>query len=335
MMGKSTLRWLAFSAFFFLALSRLAMGQTADTAPPFDEAEHAARMAEVTEQLIESSDPTQQAAGLLLSEHAIWAGWHTDDPILSETEFSGRLHALIDAADSALARALLAHLCASQGVQEDCIDRGLDDAIVRFDGADLVARLHLADADDANRVRQVIIQAQTLNERYMDYALLLLDAMDEHGGFVTTELAAAPLLHGLSLSPPFANFSRQCASPSPEDPELDHACERILDQMMGDHSSLLLTAIGSAVSAQRLQARGDSDAQARHEQWRDESNQQIACFGSASEAIWETADGQFVREFLKHWQAYGEASALIMVANQAGLDCGSLQPPPFRGDSIE
>ena len=328
------MRWPAYSAFFFLASTHLANGEVADTALPFDEVEHLARMGEVTESLIQSPDPTQQAAGLLMSEYAVWAGWHTDDPIQSESERVDRLYTLIDAADSALARALLAQLCASKGVQDDCIRRGLDDAIVRFDGADLIARLQLTDVEDADRVRQVIVEAQSLNERHMDYALLLLDAMEAHGGFVTTELAAAPLLHGLSLSPPFANFARQCASPSPEDPELNQACERMLDLMMRDRSSLILTSIGAAVTAQRLQAQGDPDAQERHEQWRDQSNEQIACFGSASEETWETADAKFVRQFLEHWQAYGEASALAMTAEKARVDCGPVEPPPFRSALI-
>ena len=315
------MRWLACTAFLFLASSQLAFGEVPDEAPPFDEAEHLGRMAEVTEQLIQSSDPTQQAAGLLMTEHALLWSPHDVEPAISAAERLDRLHALIDAADTALARALLAQLCANKGIQEDCIRRGLDDAIVQFDGADLIARLQLTYFLDRDRARQIIVEAQTLNERHMDYALLILDAMGEHGGFVAEELAVAPFIHALSLSPPFQPVSDQCASPSPEDPELSQACERILDLMMEGRSSMLLTSLGSAVSARRLQAQGDPDAQERHEQWQARFYDQLACFGSASDGIWETADGQFVREFLEHWQEHGEASAWAMIADKAGVDC--------------
>ena len=328
------MRWIACSAVLFLAACNLDIGETADTADPFDEAEHLARMAEVTEQLIQSSDPTQQAAGLLMATTALNWGEHGIEPPLNEAERLERLHALIDAADTALARALLAQLCASQGLQKECIRRGLDEAIVQFDDADLIARLQLTDSLDRNRARQIIVETQTLNERHMDYALLILDAMEEHGGFVVEELAVAPLIHALSLSPPFQPVSDQCALPSPEDPERSQACERILELMMEGRSSMLLTSLGSAISARRLQAQGDPDAQERHEQWQARFYDQLACFGSASDGIWETADGQFVREFLEHWQEHGEASALAMIAEKAGVDCGQVEPPPFRSALI-
>lgn len=315
------MRWIACSAVLFLAACHLGTGEAADAADPFDEAEHLARMAEVTENLIQSSDPTQQAAGLLMAEHALLWSPHEVEPALSAAESIDRLHALIGTADTAIARALLAQLCAGKGIQEDCIRRGLDEAIVRFDNADLIARLHLTHHEDGNRVSRIIIEAQALEERHMDYALLLLDAMEAHGGFVAAELAVAPILHGLSLSPPFAGFARLCASPSPEDMALDQACKRMLEKMMQDRSSLMLSSIGSAVSAQRRQAEGDPDALERHEQWRSELNERLTCLGAASDAAWEAADAKFVRDFLNHWQQYGEASAQAMVADKSGVDC--------------
>lgn len=315
------MRWLAYSALIFLAACHQGSGVIADTAKLFDEVEHLARMAEVTENLIQSPDPTQQAAGLLMAEHALSWSPHETAPALSAAESLDRLHTLIEIADTALARALLAQLCANKGVQQDCVRRGLDEAIVRFDGADLIARLQLTDLLDRERSRQIIVETQTLNERHMDYALLVLDAMEAHGGFVAAELGIAPFTHGLSLSPPFGPISAQCTLASPDDLELDQACERILDQMMQDRSSLILTSVGSGISARRLQARGDPDAQERHEQWQARLHEQIACFGDASQGTWETADAETVRKILEHWQAHGEASAWAWLAEKAGLDC--------------
>ncbi len=324
------MRWIACSAFLFLAACQLDIGEAADTTDPFDEAEHAARMLELIDTLIQSQDPTQQAAGLLMAEHAVWAGWYTEEPLLSQTEFLDRLHALIETAATPLARALLAQLCATNDIRSDCVRGGLDDAIVRHDGAELLARLQLTEREDTERLRHIVVAAQTLNERHMDLALLLLGAMEDQGDFAAPEFASIPLIYGLMMMPPYSSFSNLCGSPWPEDSELDQACERILDRMMQDRSSTLQSTLGSAVSARKLQTRGDSDAQERHEQWRAAFMDQHACFGTASEGIWQTADAQFVREFLEHWQAHGEASAWAMIGEKAGADCGPLEPPPFR-----
>ena len=324
------MRWVICSALLFLGSAHMSVAEVDAQDVLFEESEYAARMLELIDTLVQSQDATQQAAGLLMAEHAAWAGWYTEEPLLSQTEFLDRLHALIETAATPLARALLAHLCASNDLRSDCVRRGLDDAIVRHDGAELLARLQLTESEDTERLRDIIVAAQTLNEPHMDFALLLLDAMEDQGDFVAPGFASIPLIYGLMIMPPYSPFSNLCGSPHPADSELDQACERIRDLMMQGRSSMLQSMLGSAVSARRLQAQGDADAQERHEQWRGRFYEQIACFGSAGEGFWETTDAHFVRQFLEHWHAYGEASAQGMVAEKAGVDCGPVEPPPFR-----
>lgn len=317
------------SALLLLASAQLAVAEVDAPAELFDEAEHAARMLELIDSLIQSPDPTQQAAGLLMAEHARWAGWYPDQPILIQTEFLDRLHRLIDQANTPLARALLAQLCATRDIRSDCVQRGLDAAIVSDDGAELLARLQLTDGDDTDRLRGIMVEAQALNERHMDYALLLLDAMKAHGGFVDAELAVTPLIYGLTLSPAFSPFSKLCGAPATEDSELDEACERILERMMQGGTSMLLNAIGSAVSAQRRTAKGDPHAQERHEQWRAEIAAHAACRSDQTDELMLSADAEFMRAFLQHWQQHGEAGAQRMLDEKAGVDCRPLEPSPF------
>ncbi len=328
------MRRLISCALLLLAAAQMAVAEVDAQDEPLDEAGYAARMLVLIDSLIQSQDPAQQAAGLLMSEHAVWAGWHTEESILSGTEFFDRLYALIDTADTPLARALLAQLCASNHIRSDCVRRGLDDAIVRHDGAELLARLQITERDDTERARSIIFAAQTLKERQMDFALLLLDAMEDQGDFAAPEFASVPLVYGLTLMPHFTPFSDLCGLPSAEDTELNQACERTQDLMMKARFSMLLNSLGSAVSARRLEAQGDSDAQERHEQWRARFTGQMACFAASNEGVWETADAQFMREFLEHWQKHGEASAWSMIGEKAGLECESVDPPPFRSASV-
>lgn len=294
------------------------------------EAKHIARLLELTDGLLQSSEPTQQAAGLMLTESLRWSEWANDSELLGEAEFLDHLQGLIKQADTALARALLAHLCAVKEIRGDCIDLGLDDAIVRHDGAELFARLQLTELDDTERLRDLIMAAQNLDERHMDYALLLNDAMEAHGGFVAWEFAAAPLIQGLSLSPPYSPFVNICGSPSPDDPELDRACDRSAQRMMEDGSSLISAVIGSSVSALRRTAQGDPHAQELHDQWRASISEHVLCRGEHTDEVMMSADAQFMREFLEHWRQHGEASAWSMVEEMAGVDCAPLQASPLR-----
>lgn len=329
---------LALLAFILaLALSQTACNAVSEDAPvadPFDEAEHAARMVEVTQALIDSRNPQQQAAGLLMAENALMWGWDDQAPVLSESEFIDQLHALIDASDSAITRALLAQLCANQGLQAECVRRGLDDAIVALDGAELFARLNLTEPDDQERLRAVILAAESLNERQMDYALILLDAMEAHGEFVPAELSVAPLIHGLMLSPPLASIARLCGDPAPDDPELDQACEHLLRLMSEQASSFIVNMLASAVWAQRREAQGHAGALETHELRRADFYDWAACNGSASDELWQAADARFVREFLERWQRYGEYKAHAFVAEKTGLDC-VLEAPPFSSAAAQ
>ncbi|MGY6553671.1 MAG: hypothetical protein ACXIUM_04020 [Wenzhouxiangella sp.] len=316
-----------------LAAAEMAVADINTQNELFDEAEHIARLLAMTDGFLQSSEPTQQAAGLMMSWHLRWAEWAADTELLGEAEFLDHLQRLIELADTALARALLAHLCAVKDIRSDCIGLGLDAAIVRYDGAELLARLQLTKRDDSDRMRQLILAAQNLDERQMDYALFLHDAMQTHGGFVDAEFSVAPLIHGLSLSPSFSPFVETCGSPSPDEPELDQACGRIVERMVQGRGSLMIAAIGSAVSAQRRMALGDPHAQELHDQWRASISEHGLCRGGQTDEFMISADARFIRNFLAHWREHGEISAWSMVEQMAGVDCAPLQASPLRSQA--
>jgi len=304
-------------------------------AEPFDEAEHAARMVEVAQNLIDSRDPQEQVAGLLLAELSTSWWWSDHPPILSEAESVELLYTLIERSDSALARALTAQACAMKDLQAHCRRRGLDDAIVRLDGAELFARIYLTGIDDLERTREVLLAAEGLAERYTELALLILDGMEAHGGFLPLELSTAPLFAALSTMPPLVSISRFCVAQAMDDYELDQACERLVGNMVNEAGSLMLNMLGASLMAQRAEAHGDPEAVDRYEQWRAGFFEWMGCTSAVSQEFWESADTAFVREFLRYWQRHGEARAQAMVAERAGLDCGLPEPSPFSRAALQ
>lgn len=321
------MRWLLCFALLFLAPAQMAMAEVDSQDELFDEAEHTARMLELIETLIESPDPTRQAAGLLMVEHAGWAGWYTEEPLRSGVEVLDQLYALIDQADTPLARTLLAQLCAATSIQSACVRRGLDEAILRLDGGNLIARLMLIETGDHDRIRDVVIAAESINEHHMDLALLLLDAMEAQGVFSREEMTTAPMIYGLLIIPPFQHFTRLCTEPAANDTDLNQACDRITHKMTDNTGSLILTMIGASITARRLAAEGATDALEKHEEWRAAHREWLTCVGSAGEKVREEADEQFTRELIEHWQRHGEASAQALLAEKAGLDCEPLESP--------
>jgi len=315
-----------------LALSQTACNAVSEESPAaesFDEAEHAARMVEVTQTLIDSPDPEEQAAGLLLAELSTSWRWLDHAPILSEAESVELLYTMIERSDSALGRALTARVCAMKDLQAECRRRGLDEAIVRLDGAELFARTDLTGIDDLKRTREVLVAAEGLAERHMELALLLLDAMEAHGGFQPLELSITPLSVFLSTTPSLASISRLCVEQAMDGSELDQACERLLDSMVNEAASFILNMLGASVMAQRAEAHGDQEAMDRYEQWRAGFYEWMGCASVVRQEFWESADTTFMREFFRYWQRHGEARAYALVAERAGLDCELPEPSPF------
>lgn len=324
------MRWSVSFVLLVLAAAHWVLAESAQSDELFDEAEQNARIVELIETLLESESAEQQAAGLLVNRFLRWAEWYTEPDELREISVSERTLVLIETADTPLARALLAQLCVAESIQSDCIRNGLDDAIVRYDDAELLARLTLTENHDTERLRDVIVEAQKLDERQMDHALLLLELMETHGEFTAAQAPLAPLTFSVNLAPPFSLFFKVCGSPSPDDPELDEACDQNVARMMEEGTSMMINSIGSAVSAQRRMAKGDPDAQALHDQWRASLREIAECGSPQINDFMVSADSQLLREYFEHWRQHGESSAWSKLAELVGVDCAPLEPSPLR-----
>lgn len=286
-----------------------------------------ARMAQVANALMASPEPQRQAVGLLLAEtFFLWEVEH--QPRMNESDFMDRLEALIEQADTGLARAFLAQLCAYRDLQRYCRQQGLDKAIVEFDGAELFARLHLTGNDETHRRREVVVAAEHLEERFMDYALILFEAIQAEVGLEMEESHA--IMHAMTTGPRLSQISSLCRQPAVDDPELDQACLGILERMIDGTRSSILTMLGSSLMARRAEAQGEAGALAGHEKWRADYYDWLTCISTVNEEVWEAADADLILSFVDRWRRSGEASAHAFLATQAGVDCGLPPPPPGR-----
>lgn len=317
------MRWFVANVSFFLMLG-------APLAVAGDRPDDQVDTRQVASALLDSPEPSRQVAGLLFSESALPRDAEYR-PLLSESEFLDRLHGLIDRADSGLTRALLAQLCSLKGLQADCRQRGLDEAIVRHDGAELWARMYLTERGDSERLREVIVGAQQLEERSMDYALIIFDAFEAEGQLSTESYLAK--LAALTIGPGLSPISEYCQQAVINDPTLDSACVRVTQSMIDDARSDLIVMFGSSIMARRAEAAGQSGANARHEAWRASFHEWLSCNYSVAEEVWGSAPTSFVHEFVNHWQERGETSAHAFVAARAGLDCGLPPRSPWSADS--
>jgi hypothetical protein len=329
------MRCTLFVILFVFGVSGLAVATPtapAEKSERSEQAELQARMIRVARTLMTSPAPAERSAGLLLAEQAkLWRT--TAQPVLSEAEFVNDLHVLIEEADSALTRALLAQLCGMTDRVDDCRRRGLDDAIVALDGAELLARLHLTEHSDLERTRDVMVAADHLAPGHPHYGLLLLDAMEAHSDALPDGITLLAIVVPFWQSSGLGQMAQLCQQPAADDPQLDRACDRILDAMMDQPASLLFTTFASSIKALRAEARGETGAVSRHESWRSDLYEWVRCVGAGSEGTLEAGDAPLVREFLEHWQRFGEVSAHVFLASQAGLDCGLPEPPPARADA--
>ncbi|MFW5815629.1 MAG: hypothetical protein ACOCVP_02115 [Wenzhouxiangella sp.] len=293
-----------------------------------EQAEFEGRMIGVAETLLASPAPAERAAGLLLAEQAkLWQT--TAQPVLGEAEFDNELHGLIEEADCALTRALLAQLCGMTDRVDDCRRRGLDEAIVALDGAELLARLHLTELGDLERARDVMVAAERVAPRQAAYAMTVLDGTDTRSEALSARAQMAAIFAlASSTFPPLSPIENLCQRKADHDPALDQACERLLSAMMDQADNLLLTSLASALAAQRAEAAGNALAMARHAGWRAELSEFVRCTGAVEMEPLAAEQPGFIREFLQHWQHHGEAGAHAFMAARADIDCASPQPPP-------
>lgn len=241
-------------------------------------------------------------------------------------ELLDRFEQAIRTTTDGAALAWLANACASADIEAFCIDAGLDDSIVRHDGANLFSRSALLPQADPERFEALILEADETRiyenvflKTWFD-ALTAVDAgsqLDDHAHLLGAySVALAYAVPGLR------DLSQACGAAVAPGSELELACDRVLDDMAEDGDTALTQLLmPSALRARRASARGFDQRAAELEAEKQRIHQRASCAASEVEALLEDGNDSTVRQYLELLVQHGEIEGVDRFVEDHGIDC--------------
>jgi len=317
--------------------------------------------------LLEHNDPRKRAAGLLYSaseggmldaQAALVESMATDDRFrehdsirqsgidaLARAEArSDELGAfepavLLDRFEKAIrtttdgaALAWLAAACATADIEAFCIDAGLDDAIVRHDGANLFSRLALFPGAQAQKRDRLVIEAENTRNYVSQLTAVWFEALDEgpvaavlkRPDIKLTGAIASSMAYGI---PAYQSVTQACRAEITPGGELDRACARIAERMISESHTLIGQLVGFSLASSRAEARDDQATVALLEQRKVFENAVHSCRATALTDDLENIDESNAREFMELLGKHGEIEAWARLAAQHDIDCSNPVDP--------
>ena len=297
---------------------------------------------ETADWLLDRADPRQRAAGLLYRfsmmgrVQAARSGHDATDAASTLDEFE---HAIRTTSDGA-ALAWLALACSGAGIEEFCIERGLDDAIVAHDDANFFSRIQLRRQPGVEETRRLLVESGTWRTYEPERIALWHEAMQRYDWREALET------HGVDLSEtPFNELSfallagfhpfsfpgaliEACGSEIDIAGDRIDACDEIGAEMAERGRTASMRLLGLRLLANRAEALDDPDLAATYEGELEALRNRFYCISRASSAVVGTADETLQRDYLKWLEEGGELGALERLAELADLDCSD---PPDPG----
>jgi hypothetical protein len=217
---------------------------------------------------------------------------------------------------------LLALSCMQAELENDCIELGLDQAIVQYDRANLMVRGHLL-ADDPDAFQQAMREAERLDDRVFDMAVVVNDQLRAYAeamglGPLGSETQAMAFAMAWAL-PALGPLSEACRTTSPEQVAV---CERLAAQAAESKSSLITRMLDWSIRKQLAEAAGRTGEVAALEAKRRQMNARFVCLQSSIPPdYWMELDGSTYEAHLIEAAEHGEWAAVEMLATQFGIDC--------------
>jgi len=230
------------------------------------------------------------------------------------------------------ALAWLASACASAGIEEFCVDAGLDDAIVRHDGANLFSRLALVPDAPIGRRDQLIIESRNTKTYFGQLTAVWFEALDRGPGSAVLNRPYDKLVGAFSVSlahatPTYQPVAQACQADITPDGELDRACDRITELMISDSHTALGQLVGLGLASHRAEARDDQAAATRLENRKVYENAVQHCRAKALTDDLENISEFEAREFMALLGKHGELEAYKRLAAQRDIDCSNPDDP--------
>jgi len=250
--------------------------------------------------------------------------------VLAERDAAGSAEAIIDAVrgtTDGAAMLWLAHACQAVRIQRQCIDAGLDDAIVRYDSANLFARAALDPEED---IADLVLATRGESMHYFALVEAWYDAWSRApaaGEDMTPgeRLGQAFAIAAAWAIPSLAPLAKTCRSATPG-AELDRACQQLAGRMVDGGESMLGFMIGRAIQ-RRGEPAGDEERAAATL-----ASDRAACQMAALEPELMAMDDAGIREFIGLLKRHGEFEAWDRLAERQGVDCSE---PDSRSEQAE
>lgn len=249
-----------------------------------------------------------------------------DLPALEPAELLDRFEKAIRTTTDGAALAWLAAACATADIEAFCVDAGLDDAIVRHDGANLFSRLTLFPGAQAETRDRLIIEAENTRNYVSQLPAVWFEALDEGAGAAALKRPHDKLIGAFSISmayaiPAYQPLTLACGAEITPGGELDRACSRIAERMISDSQTAIGQSIGLSLASSRAEARGDQATVTRLEQRKVYENAVRSCRATALTDDLENLDESGARDFMEMLDQHGEIEAWARLAAQHDVDC--------------
>lgn len=247
-------------------------------------------------------------------------------------ELLDRFEQAIRTTTDGAALAWLATACATADIEAFCVDAGLDDAIVRHDGANLFSRLALVPGAEAEKRDRLIIEAENTQNYVSQLTAVWFEALDKGPGAAVLKKPNDKLVGAFSISmaygiPAYQPLTQVCGGEITPGDELDRACGRIAERMISDSQTLIGQMVGFSLASSRAEARGDQATVALLEQRKVFENAVHGCRAMALTDELENIDESDAREFMEMLGKHGEIEAWARLAAQHDIDCSNPDVP--------
>ncbi len=268
------------------------------------------------EWMLDQSEPRMRAAGLV---------------VLADNEDKDRTAAIIEnvrGTTDGAAMLWLAHACRQADLQRECIEAGLDRAIVQYDGGNLFARVALhEEADFADLILETRRESMyyfSLIEAWY-HGLSRADVTVDEGS-PGQRLAQAYAIAAAWATPAFVPLMETCRNADPGG-EVDRSCQQLAGRVIDSGESILGTMVAMAV-----QRRGEPASNEERSAAETASNR-AGCQMQALEPELMAMDDPGVREVLGLLKRHGEFEAWDRLAERHEIDCSN--PLPAVDDMAE
>jgi hypothetical protein len=238
---------------------------------------------------------------------------------------ANRFERTIRDARSGAALAWLAHACSEAGLESDCIDAGLDQAIVGRDGANLFSRLALLPNPQADRLTALILDAHTAGTypiSRVDVWFDALSAVDTQSRLEPHERLLGAFGQVMASTPSvYQPLADACGADIADGSELEAACNRLLAGMAERGESALERNVAIGILERRARAQGHGERAQRLAAEQRQIQQLGQCSGQEIEPLLEAGGAEAVSEFLATIVEHGELEGQQRFAAAHGIDC--------------